>query len=64
MLYYCVARPMITKSIRIIETTDTLLDHVYTNDADPQNSGVLIFNVSDHLPVYLFGTKAYPNHHQ
>ena len=47
---------MITKPTRIIETTATLHDHIYTNDINPLNSGVLISQESDHLPVYLFST--------
>ena len=47
---------MITKPTRVTETTATLLHHIYTNDVNPQNFGVLIFQASDHLQVYLFGT--------
>ena len=50
----------IIKPTRIRETTATLLNHLYTHDVNPQNSGVLIFQVSDHLPVYVFGTKHIP----
>ena len=44
---------LITKPARFTSTSATILDHIYTNAI--QNlcrSGVLIFDISDHLPTF------------
>ena len=44
---------IIDKPTRITETTATLLDHMYTNLSNNSvNSGILTFDISDHLPTF------------
>ena len=45
--------PLITKPTRITDITATLIDNIFTNELQFQvNSGLLITDVSDHLPVF------------
>jgi len=44
---------LINKLTRITETTATILDHIYNNMTNNiVNSGILIFDISDHLPIF------------
>ena len=53
MLYTNNFLPIITKPTRITDHTKTLIDHIYTNMAiDQVKSGIAIFDISDHLPVF------------
>ena len=45
--------PLITRPTRFGTTSSTLIDNIFTNK--PQNlliSGILIANISDHLPIF------------
>ena len=45
--------PLITKPSRITDITATLIDNIFTNELQFQvNSGLLITDISDHLPVF------------
>ena len=45
--------PLITKPSRITDITATLIDKIFTNELQFQvNSGLLITDISDHLPVF------------
>ena len=45
--------PLITKPTRITEKSATLIDNIFTNECQViTKSGVLICDVSDHLPVF------------
>ena len=53
--------PVITKPTRITHQTATLIDNIYTNiyALDYMKSGIIISDISDHLPVFLqFGKKS------
>ena len=46
--------PMITRPTRITSHTATLLDNIFANKCfDHSRSGLLITDISDHLPVFL-----------
>ena len=52
MLYGYNLLPIITKPTRLTDYTKTLIDHIYTNAySDEISSGILLFDISDHLPV-------------
>ena len=45
---------LITEATRVTETTETLLDHIYTNNIDKVNgSGVIHTGLSDHSMIYV-----------
>ena len=53
LLFSLGLRNMISKPTRITEDTETVIDHVITNLPNEMlNSGILIGDISDHLPVY------------
>ena len=45
--------PSITKPTRITSTSATLIDNIFTNSNSFQTSGIIIADVSDHLPVFI-----------
>ena len=46
--------PTITKPTRITEYSSTIIDHVYSNNVkDSVIGGILINDISDHLPVFI-----------
>ena len=47
--------PTITKATRICHSTSTLIDNIYTKSNPNENisSGILIVDISDHLPVFV-----------
>ena len=45
--------PTINKPTRITESSATLIDNVLTNDLHNHTAGVVISDISDHLPVFL-----------
>ena len=50
--------PLITKPTRITETSATLIDHIFINNLDSNDRsntkcGIIISDLSDHLPVLL-----------
>lgn len=51
--FYC--RNVITEPTRVSHTSETLLDLFITNcSEDATKSGVIVVDMSDHLPVYMF----------
>ena len=45
--------PTINKPTRITDISSTLIDNIFTNDYSNHCAGVLVTDVSDHLPVFL-----------
>ena len=45
--------PTINEPTRITESSATLIDNILTNDLHNHTAGVLISDISDHLPVFL-----------
>jgi len=49
---------LINKPTRITQTTATLLDHIYSDMTKYISyTGILMYDVSDHLPNYCIKTK-------
>ena len=45
--------PLIDKPTRITDHSATLIDNIFTNELDSKmNSGLLISDTSDHLPIF------------
>lgn len=52
--------PMITKPSRITAQSATLIDNIFTNEIENRSiSGLLINDISDHLPVFIVYNKNY-----
>ena len=51
-------RATIFKPTRITNSSATLLDNIFTNSMDFINTGILVVDVSDHLPVFLFSPSS------
>ena len=52
--------PLIDKPTRITDHSATLIDNIFTNELDSKiNSGLLISDISDHLPI--FAVCKYPD---
>lgn len=51
--------PVITKPTRVTHSTATLIDNIFTTFKDMNNykSGILVTDISDHFPVFLFLEK-------
>ena len=51
--------PTITKPTRITHTTATLIDNIYikTSKLIKIASGIIIHDISDHLPIFMFSEK-------
>lgn len=45
--------PSITKPTRITSKSATLIDNIFTNSKVHQTSGVIMTDISDHLPVFI-----------
>ncbi len=45
--------PSITKPTRITSNTATLIDNIFTNSTAEQTSGIIMTDLSDHLPVFI-----------
>ena len=45
--------PSITKPTRITPNSATLIDNIFTNSNTYQTSGIIVADVSDHLPVFI-----------
>ena len=47
--------PLITKPTRVTQTSETIIDHIFTNDFSSQNllSGVITTDISDHFPIFI-----------
>ena len=52
MIYSLDLLPVITKPTRITNRTATLIDLIYTNNANRLTSGIVTVDISDHLPVF------------
>ena len=51
--------PLITKSTRITDISETLINNIFTNQLDIEHqSGLLISDVSDHLPIFSISSKS------
>ena len=50
--------PNINKPTRITESSATLIDNILTNDLHNHTAGVLISDISDHLPVFLISDNS------
>ena len=46
-------RPTINKPTRISNTSATLIDNVFTNILPSPKSGILLTDISDHLPIFM-----------
>ena len=47
--------PLVSLPKRITDTTATLIDNIFTNNVDCQiASGLVMADISDHLPIYAF----------
>ena len=44
--------PKITKPTRISSKTSTLIDNIFNNTRSNSQSGILIHDISDHLPIF------------
>ena len=53
--------PLIIKPTRITLESCTLIDNIFTNINDELNSGIIINDISDHLPIYTVYPKGYYN---
>lgn len=54
--------PKITRPTRITTYGPMLIDHLYTNDMDNKaTSGIIINDISDHLPVFIIYDGDYRN---
>jgi len=52
---------LIDKPTRITKHSTTLIDHIYTNDVKSRIvSGIIIDDLSDHLPIFVISEKASP----
>uniref|UniRef100_A0A8C6MEW6 Reverse transcriptase domain-containing protein n=1 Tax=Nothobranchius furzeri TaxID=105023 RepID=A0A8C6MEW6_NOTFU len=52
--------PVITQPTRITSTCATLIDNIYTNEIEKTaNSGLLISDISDHLPIFIIHKNAF-----
>ena len=52
MLYSNNLLPLITKPTRLTHHTSTLIDHIYTNSNLSVDAGIVLVDISDHLPVF------------
>jgi len=62
--YGCIS--VINKPTRFSKNSKpSLLDHIYTNICDEKiiiNSGITIFDISDHLPIFVNFNLHHPSH--
>ncbi len=45
--------PSITRPTRITSTSATLIDNIFTNNFAKQTSGIILADISDHLPIFM-----------
>ena len=45
--------PSITRPTRITSKSATLIDNIFTNSKTCQTSGIIITDISDHLPIFI-----------
>jgi len=61
MLHSLSCKLVIDKPTRITKHSTTLIDHIYTNDVKSSIvSGIIIDDLSDHLPIFVISEKASP----
>ena len=54
MLFSNLCCPIITKPTRITHSSQTIIDHIYSNCVDRNfTSGIIVDNISDHFPVFV-----------
>ena len=53
--------PIIHFSTRITNNTSTLLDNMFTNNLNHMFTGVLVADISDHLPIFCISQKQVVN---
>lgn len=55
--------PLINRPTRITSHTASLIDNIFTNNTSESHSGILITDISDHLPIYtvVYGQQTSPN---
>ena len=55
--------PHINKPTRITNSTATLIDNIFTNipDTSDSNSGILLWDISDHFPIFYIQYKLEPH---
>ena len=54
VLYSYSLYPSITKPTRITSKSSTLIDNIFTNSMSKQTSGIIMTDLSDHLPIFSF----------
>ena len=54
----CNLRQLVTVETRVTQTTSTIIDWIYTSAIYISISGVLNYNISDHLPTFLVRKKS------
>ena len=61
MLHSLSCKLLVDKPTRITKHSNTLIDHIYTNDVKSSIvSGIIIDDLSDHLPIFAISEKASP----
>ncbi len=45
--------PLINKPTRITDSSQTLIDNIFTNDFSNHKTGILITDISDHFSVFM-----------
>ena len=61
MLHSLSCKLLVDKPTRITKHSTTLIDHIYTNDVKSRIvSGIIIDDLSDHLPIFVISEKASP----
>ena len=61
MLHSLSCKLLVHKPTRITKRSTTLIDHIYTNDVKSSIvSGIIIDDLSDHLPIFAISEKALP----
>ena len=55
--------PVFTKPIRITVTSQTIIDHIFTNiTTSPVTSGIYEYDTTDHFPIFCLIHNNAPNH--
>ena len=57
VMYSHAFTPLITKPTRITSSTATLIDNIFTNRACNSFHGILLTDISDHLPIFCIAIK-------
>ena len=51
--------PVISKPTRITDTTATLIDHIYVANPYKVQPGIIVDNISDHMPTFMIRTDLF-----